>query len=269
VISQPHARERSEVRTALLCALTGLAGFFGLIGTASAEPVWAVVEMFTSQGCAACRAADPIMRDLAGQSGVVVLTLPVTYWDYLGWQDTFALRIFNERQRAYAYGRGARQVVTPQAVVNGGPIANGSSRPAIERVLREANAFGTLPVPVTAEVHGAQIVVEVGARSGEAPPGAKPRSAKGEEKDDVWLVPLLKSRSTKVEAGENGGRIAAYVNIARGLQRLGTWTGLPAHFEVPVSAGALSGADGWVVLVQHSREGRSGRILGAAKGPGL
>lgn len=252
-----------------LCrALPLAASLLGLAAPAAAEPVSAVVEMFTSQGCTACRAADPIMRDLAAQPGVVALTLPVTYWDYLGWRDTLALRSFNERQRAYAHARGARQVMTPQAVIDGGATANGSSRPAIERAMREASPLGTLPVPVSAQVSGTQIVVEIGSRAPEAP-GVKPRATRGEERGDVWLVPLLKSRVTKVEAGENDGRVATYVNVARGLQRLGTWTGQPARFEVPASAGALAGADGWVVLLQHSREGRLGRILGAAKGPGL
>ncbi len=269
---QPHARDRSEVcpsiRPALLCALMGLASLLGLENPARAEPVTAVVEMFTSQGCTACRTADPIMRDLAAQPGILALTLPVTYWDYLGWRDTLAQRGFNERQRAYAHARGARQVVTPQAVVNGGPAANGSSRQAIDKVMLETNPGGTLPVPVSAEVRGSQIVVEVGPRPAEGQ-GLKVRSARGEDKGDIWLVPLLKARTVKVETGENGGRVAAYVNVVRGLQRLGTWTGQAMRVEVPVAAGSLLGADGWVVLVQHSRDGRAGRILGAAKGPGL
>jgi hypothetical protein len=244
------------------------AGLLGLAAPATAEPVSAVVEMFTSQGCTACRAADPIMRDLAAQPGVIALTLPVTYWDYLGWHDTLALRSFNERQRAYAHARGARQVMTPQAVIDGGATANGSSRPSIDRAIREANPPGTLPVPVSAQVSGTQIVVEIGARPAEAS-GVKARAGRGEDKGDVWLVPLLRSRTTKVETGENSGRVAAYVNVVRGLQRLGTWTGQPARFEVPAASATVAGADGWVVLLQHSRDGRIGRILGAAKGPGM
>lgn len=234
-----------------------------LPAAARAEPVSAVVEMFTSQGCTACRAADPVMRDLARKPGVIALTLPVTYWDYLGWHDTLGLRALNERQRAYARSRGARQVMTPQAVVDGGPTALGSNRPAIERLLHEAGQTGALPVPVTAEIRGNRIIVEVGAFS------PSQDATKAEERDDVWLVPLLKRRETAVGAGENDGRIATYVNVVRGLERLGTWTGQPARFEVPVSAAAGPEADGWVVLVQHAKEGRLGRILGAAKGPGL
>ena len=258
-----HARAytTSLARRALPCALAGLGCGLGCIG-ARAEPVSAVVEMFTAQGCTVCRAVDPVMRDLARKPGILALTLPVTYWDYLGWHDTLGLHALNERQRAYARARGARQVVTPQAVVDGGPTAIGSNRVAIERLVQEATQTPPLAVPVSAEVRDNRIVVEVGARS-------SPKEPKPEARDDVWLVPVLKHRETTVETGENRGRVASYVNVVRGLQRLGTWTGQAARFEVPVSAAALPEADGWVVLLQHSREGRPGRILGAAKGPGL
>ncbi|GJD33364.1 DUF1223 domain-containing protein [Methylobacterium aerolatum] len=255
-------------RLALLLGLSGLAR------PAAAEPVAAVVEMYTSQGCAACRAADPIMRELAAQPGVLALTLPVTYWDYLGWKDTLALRGFNERQRAYAHARGARQVVTPQAVVNGGQaVIVGSNRPALDKALKDAGQAPPLPVTVSAQTQGPLIVIDVSGRAPDtatATATAKPKPAgKGEDKAEVWLVPLVRSRVTKVETGENGGRVANDVNIVRSLQRLGSWAGQPVHFEIPATGGVLDGADGYAVLVQYAREGRIGRILGAAKGPGL
>lgn len=250
---------------ALSCAWMGVAGLAP--SAVRAEPVSAVVEMFTSQGCTACPAAEPVMRDLAHKPGIVALTLPVTYWDYLGWHDTLGLRAHNERQRAYARARGARQVMTPQAIVDGTAAAIGSNRPAVERLLREAGQTTPLPVPVRAEVEGSRIVIEVGASEPAVPLPAK--AGKLDGKDEVWLVPLLKRRETEVEGGENDGRVATYVNVVRGLERLGTWTGQAARFEVPLSAAAVAQADSWVVLVQHAREGRPGRILGAAKGPGL
>ncbi|MBE7203648.1 MAG: DUF1223 domain-containing protein, partial [Parafilimonas terrae] len=153
-----------------------------LASAAQAEPVRAVVELFTSQGCGACRTADPVLRDLSRQPGVIALTLPVTYWDYLGWKDTLALRPLTERQRAYARGRGARQVFTPQVVVDGSAFAVGSDRSTLERLLRDAAQHGGLPVPVQSERQGDRILVEV---------GAAPES-KTELHGDVWLVPVLR-----------------------------------------------------------------------------
>lgn len=254
-------RHRARTRTgesralcaaALLCAVSASA-------QARAEPVRAVVELFTSQGCGACRSADPVIRDLARQPGVVALTLPVTYWDYLGWKDTLAMRPLTERQRAYARARGARQVFTPQIVVDGSGFAVGSDRAALERLMREATQHGGLPIPVRGEMHGDRITVEVGA----AP------DTRTDTRGDVWLVPVLRSRAIAIQGGENGGRTATYVNVVRGMQRLGTWAGQPTRFDVPCTMAEIAEADSWVVLLQSAAEGRPGRILGAAKGPGL
>lgn len=231
--------------------------------TLRAEPVSTVVELFTSQGCTACRAVDPVMRDLAHKPGVLALTLPVTYWDYLGWRDTLGLRTLNERQRAYSRSHGVRQVATPEAVVNGGATAIGANRAALDRLVQDMSRAATLSVPVRAEVQGNRIVVEIGARAGAKP---EPRA---ECRNDVWLVPLLRHSDTTVPTGDGGARVAAYVNVVRGLQKLGVWNGEPERFEIPAAAAAVGDADSWVVLVQHAREGRLGQILGAAKGPGL
>jgi hypothetical protein len=236
----------------LLCASLAAA-------QARAEPVRAVVELFTSQGCGACRAADPILRDLSRQPGVVALTLPVTYWDYLGWKDTLALRPLTERQRAYARAHGARQVFTPQAVIDGNSVAVGSDRAALDRMMREASQRGGLPVPVRGEIHGDRIVVDVGA----APDG------RPDARGDVWLVPVLRSRAIAIQSGENGGRTATYVNVVRGMHRLGPWNGQTTHFDVAGTLAEIADADSWVILLQGASEGRPGRILGAAKGPGL
>ncbi|MGU3662432.1 DUF1223 domain-containing protein, partial [Methylobacterium fujisawaense] len=86
---------------------------------------------------------------------------------------------------------------------------------------------------------------------------------------DVWLVPVLRSRAIAIQAGENGGRTATYVNVVRGMQRLGHWAGQPISFEVPDAQAHIADADSWVVLLQGAADGRPGRIFGAAKGPGL
>ena len=223
---------------------------------AAAEPLKAVVELFTSQGCVACRSADPVISDLAARPGILALTLPVTYWDYLGWKDTLALRPFTERQHAYAGLSGVRQVFTPQAMVNGGASAIGSDRDRLDRILSEAGSQGGLPVPVRGEERGDRILIDVGTSVAPA-------------KADVWLIPILRRRPVSIERGESRGRVVTYVNVARSLQRLGTWTGQPVHIEVPRASVRIADADAWVVVLQGASNGKPGRIWGAAKGPGL
>lgn len=246
-------RDRRVLRAALLLGIAVAAS------TARAEPVRAVVELFTSQGCGACRAAEPVLRDLSRQPGVIALTLPVTYWDYLGWKDTLASRPLTERQRAYARGRGGRQVFTPQAVVDGSGVAVGSDRAALDRLMRDGLQRGGLPIPIRSEARGDRIWVEVGA----AP------DAKAEQRGEVWLVPVLRRRAITIQAGENGGRTATYVNVVRGLQHLGHWNGQALTLDVPDTQAEIAEADSWVVLLQGGADNRPGRIFGAAKGPGL
>ena len=86
---------------------------------ASAGEPRAVIELFTSQGCSSCPPADKVIGELARDPTLIALSLPVDYWDYLGWKDTLALHGHSNRERAYADTRGDREVYTPQVVVNG------------------------------------------------------------------------------------------------------------------------------------------------------
>ena len=72
----------------------------------------ALVELFTSQGCSSCPSADKLLGELAGDPSLVAISVPINYWDYLGWKDTLASPA-SARQRAYARVRGDRQVYTP------------------------------------------------------------------------------------------------------------------------------------------------------------
>src|SRR6218665_1299388 len=88
----------------------------------------AVIELFTSQGCSSCPPADALFVELARNPELIALTLPVTYWDYLGWKDTLGKASFAKRQKYYAKARGDGQVYTPQAVINGASHVLGSDK---------------------------------------------------------------------------------------------------------------------------------------------
>src|SRR5690242_17489533 len=78
-----------------------------------------VVELFTSQGCSSCPPADAILGQLAGRKDVIALSLPITYWDMLGWKDTLATDADTKRQKAYAQVMWRGGVYTPQIIVDG------------------------------------------------------------------------------------------------------------------------------------------------------
>ena len=144
----------------------GVCAIVAIIRPATAAEPRAVVELFTSQGCSSCPPADKVIGDLAKDPSVIALSMPIDYWDYLGWKDTLADSRFSARQKAYSLMRGDRDVYTPQAVVNGEAHVIGSDRSEIERaieVTRESD--GVMSVPVTMKLNGKQITVSVAAAS--------------------------------------------------------------------------------------------------------
>ena len=99
------------IQRPVLAASLGLLSFALLVPAAAAQPAKphpkAVVELFTSQGCASCPPADAMLTSLSDQDDVIALAYHVDYWDYVGWKDTFGSADFSDRQRAYAQSWGS------------------------------------------------------------------------------------------------------------------------------------------------------------------
>src|SRR5690348_5735574 len=161
----------------------GVCAFVAIIRPAHADPR-AVVELFTSQGCSSCPPADKIIGELAKDPNVIALSMPIDYWDYLGWKDTLADSRFSARQKAYSQMRGDRDVYTPQVVVNGSAHVIGSDRAAIEGAMHDTRKNDdVMSVPVSMSVSGKQLNVSVASAS------AKHPSDHGE----VWICAISKA----------------------------------------------------------------------------
>jgi hypothetical protein len=212
-----------------------------------------VVELFTSQGCSSCPPADEILGDLARRPDIVALSLPVDYWDYLGWRDTLADHAFTERQRAYAAARGDGQVYTPQAVVNGVIHAVGSRLADIEAAVEASRTrFQSGPASLHLKDDGQDLVVEVGAAPADV-----------EVTDGRILIAVTTGQvPVEIAKGENRGRTITYYNVVRKLSEIGRWSGGALSLRITKSEVMPAGADGCVALLQ---EGDSGPILAAAR----
>src|ERR1700710_942877 len=141
----------------------GVCAIVAVIRPAHADPR-AVVELFTSQGCSSCPAADKVLGELARDPNVIALSLPIDYWDYLGWKDTLADSRFTARQKAYSRTRGDRDVYTPQVVVNGSAHVIGSDREQIDGAIDTTRkGDGVMAGAVAMTVSGKQINVSVAA----------------------------------------------------------------------------------------------------------
>lgn len=247
------------------------AAWLALPGMAAGGEVKAVVELFTSQGCSSCPPADRLLGDLAKDSSIVAMTLPVDYWDYLGWRDTLANPRYSARQRAYARKRGDRNVATPQVVVNGQVPVLGSDRTAIESAIAHTQT-GAMTASVSVVAAGDKLHVDVAARNGVGDAasdgndkGDKAEARKGEAyKGEVWLCAVTKKVPVRIGKGENGGRAVVYHNVSRRWLKLGDWNGKAARWTVPLSDITALDADAAAAIVQGGSADSPGPMLGAA-----
>jgi hypothetical protein len=236
---------------ALICLLT-FTSCCGLKAASAQTQARAVVELFTSQGCSSCPAADRLLGELAGDPALIAMSVHIDYWDYIGWKDTLADPRNTARQRGYAYARGDGKVYTPQAVVNGTVHALGSNRAAIEEAIVKSRKLGAMSLPP----------VKFGLADGRfdiaIPDGTEERTA------EVWLWGLAKVVTVAIARGENKGRDITYHNVVRRCLKIGDWNGRANSWSVPLTALAGDGIDRAAVLVQTGRLEKPKAILGAA-----
>lgn len=207
------------------------------------QPV--VVELFTAQGCAGCPEANRVVEAAANEPGVIALTYAVDYWDYLGWEDTFAKPEFTQRQRSYRQALRLRAVETPQVVVDGRRPVSGARPPELQAAI-DAEAVRRTAPP---EIEFRQTGDRVGVGSGSAPAGGA----------EVWAVVYRPGlQEVTVQGGDNRGQVVRHVNVVKRLRRLGDWTGRPVLYALP--SGVAEG-EAVAVLVQAKADRR---ILTAA-----
>jgi len=215
---------------------------------------FAVVELFTSEGCSSCPPADALVARVQKESAgkpVYILAFHVDYWNRLGWKDAFSSAEYSARQQQYARWLKLSSVYTPQAVVNGIKEFVGSED-------------GTLRNTIKNDLHQS-------AKTELTLSGVKINNGKtelqyhteGAINNASLLVALVeKNAVSKVERGENGGRTLAHVQIVRKLQSVN----LANHDGGSVSIALPAGfnAEGYEVIgfVQNTS---TGEITGAAK----
>jgi len=208
----------------------------------------AVVELFTSQGCASCPPADALLTSLSEESDVIALAYHVDYWDYAGWEDTFGDAVYSDRQRAYARSWGSSRIYTPQMVVNGAKGVVGSRRNEVHGAL----AGASLPLQVGIARDGDMLKVTI-----------PPDTAFGDAV--VWMVTYLDRADVTIEKGENAGKSMVYTQVVTGRQALGMWESTTgADLKLPLPELLSEDSTGIAVIVQQERSGLPGPILGAA-----
>jgi len=228
---------------------------FGPPQAAAQQPV--IVELFTSEGCSDCPAADALLTQLsrqrdAGKTELILLEEHVDYWNSTGWFDRFSSSDFTDRQNRYVKQFHLATAYTPQMVVDGRFQGVGNSVSGVKSMLMEASgnpksstvslrfvAPGKLAVTVDDSTHGRQ---------------------------KVLLAVTEDNLTTNVRGGENGGRVLTHSAVVRNFKTLGNTA--DGKFETTADLPAKSD---WkkqdlraAVIVQDPA---SGQIVGAASIP--
>lgn len=173
-----------------------------------AENSFALVELFTSEGCSSCPSADKVLAQLENLNSsqnlpIYALGFHVHYWDYLGWKDRFSSNEYSQRQRKYAAVFG-KNPYTPQMIVNGkyefGGYREDLAKENVERVLKQ-------PSNVTLSLNFIKVEENRAILS---------YSCDVVSSDFVLNLALVETGlSTNVKSGENRGKQLIHVNAVR------------------------------------------------------
>ena len=205
-----------------------------------------VVELFTSQGCSACPPADALLGELARRDDVIALALHVDYWDYIGWQDTFAQPAFTARQHGYGHAAGSTVVYTPQMIVGGSDTVVGVRPMAVSDLVQDHRAAPD-PVSIAFAADDNGFAVEVATLT--APPFARMV---------VQVITYSPQNEVQIAHGERAGTVSQHFNVVTSWQVVGDWDGqAPMRFRVIPQQD-----DPHVVIVQQAGYGP---IMAAAR----
>lgn len=213
---------------------TLLSGFQNSSLAESEAPI--VVELFTSQGCYSCPPADDLLGELKHQKNTITLSCHVTYWNYLGWRDTFSHQFCDNRQRNYqAQLRGNRGVYTPQMVVSGRYGAVGSRASRVNRIIEASNEHTPLQ-HIKLSLNSDKITIDL------------PKTDT-DQQQQLLLIGTSGSHFLPIAHGENGGKKLHYHNPVEYVSDLGSWKGESKTLSKEIAGNPK--IKEWVVIAQR------------------
>ena len=170
---------------------------------------FAVLELFTSEGCSSCPPADDLMAKIqqeAGGKAIYILAYHVDYWDRQGWKDMYSSAEFSNRQTQYGNWLNVSPIYTPQLIINGKTQFIGSDESAIRKEISAELSFNSnTTLAIQTQQNGSELKLQY--------------QVSNTTKNSRLLIAILqKTARDKVERGENAGRTLSHVQIVRQLQ---------------------------------------------------
>lgn len=212
------------------------------------QPGFAVVELFTSQGCSSCPPADALLGKTiaaytkAGKK-LVALSFHVDYWNRLGWTDPYSLHSFTERQYGYSGTMKLNGVYTPQVVINGQWETVGSKQGTIENFIKQSlseKVSATVTIDTVKPTGKTMLAISYQYKGSAA---------------DLHIAVVQKTISTPVKAGENEGRTLTSYNVVRSWKTIEVQNGNQVT-EIEKPAGYNDKEYAVVVYVQEKGYGK-------------
>ncbi|MBD1363222.1 DUF1223 domain-containing protein [Mucilaginibacter sp. ZT4R22] len=223
---------------------------------------FAVLELFTSEGCSSCPPADEVLARVqkeAGDKPVYVLAYHVDYWNRLGWKDVFSKPEYSKRQ--YQYSRQfAGQVYTPQVIFNGRAEFVGSDEPAINAAIKEAL---NTPAPASLNLQGKQSSAKLDLDY----------QVTGDAANSQLMIAVVQKHALSVvKKGENAGRTLSHAQIVHELYAIDLPAGKKGTKQIDLPVGFNSKDWEIIGLIQNSETGlitAAGRASLSAAAPTL
>ena len=215
----------------------------------NADKGFAVVELFTSEGCSSCPPADNAVTKLLKEhnSNVYVLGYHVDYWDNLGWRDIFSNAAYTQVQRNYAKTFKLSSVYTPQIVVNGTEQFVGSDEKklnaSVDKSLQQASVV-KLSIDVKAD-DDHEVTVHYSTDASNA---------------NLHVALIQLSAENKIQRGENTGATLHHVNIVRDIKTVPATASGNVALKIP---GNLTAAD--CKVIAFIQDAGDNKISGATE----
>ena len=210
---------------------------------------FAVLELFTSEGCSSCPPADRLLPQLAALDvNVIPLSFHVDYWDKLGWKDPFSNAQFTDRQKDYGQYFKLESIYTPQLIINGKFEMVGSDKATAEADIKKLLNENAIVELIIDEVRKGSNKLSVNCLLA------------GDWRNSDLLAAIVQDHAEgDVKGGENHGAKLSHTNVVR------TFLELPAkekmNFEMTIPAGLSANNSHLILFVQQKRRLK---ITGAA-----
>ncbi|MEO6150202.1 MAG: DUF1223 domain-containing protein [Mucilaginibacter sp.] len=214
---------------------------------------FAVVELFTSEGCSSCPSADAVIAKIEKEMAdkpVYILAYHVDYWNRLGWKDVFSSADYSRRQSTYAGWLNLRSVYTPQVIVNGKTEFVGSRESALRSAIQkglEKNSKASIAINrINTDGNRLKFSYVTNTIAG----------------NNLLVALIKKTAVSAVKQGENNGRILHHVQIVNSLQNI-LLTNKNGEGNITLPTGFLAPEYEVIAFVQRAN---TGEIIAATRG---